>query len=323
MHRSEESACQDQIGEAKQREQLGVVLRQVAIARLAMLEQALHDMKAMLDLRAHAGFGLLELLLGSAQWIFLERLAHARTHRNVPVDCLVRVFRTLANALVASVAKHRLLAAVQQRMRLGHVGYIACRADHRVHQAGRHVHAHVSLHAEVPVVPFLRLVHLGIALLVAIFRRRRRGDQCRVHDRPLAHAEHYLPVSPTVPYIGPSKVTLVTIQFELTADLPVAVRKWEQLGFVRGNPCGETSLADNVERSGFPSRRQPLEHLSLCLRLGRLRRKPSIWRQPRHRHERQAGPCEAMEARRSNLVRRPRLQLPIWNRRHVKPREFC
>ena len=104
MHRSEESACQDQIGEAKQREQLGVVLRQVAIARLAMLEQALHDMKAMLDLRAHAGFGLLELLLGSAQWIFLERLAHARMHRNVPVDCLVRVFRTLANALVASVA---------------------------------------------------------------------------------------------------------------------------------------------------------------------------------------------------------------------------
>lgn len=67
-----------------------------------------------------------------------------------------------------------------------------------------------------------------------------------------ALAEHYLPVSPTVPYIGPSKVTLVTIQFELTADLPVAVRKWEQLGFVRVNPCGEKSLADNVDRSGFP-----------------------------------------------------------------------
>lgn len=67
-----------------------------------------------------------------------------------------------------------------------------------------------------------------------------------------ALAEHYLPVSPTVPYIGPSKVTLVTIQFELTADLPVAIRKWEQLGFVRVNPCGETALADNVDRSGFP-----------------------------------------------------------------------
>lgn len=68
-----------------------------------------------------------------------------------------------------------------------------------------------------------------------------------------ALAEHYLPVSPTVAYIGPSKVTLVTIQFELTADLPVAVRKWEQLGFVRVNPCGGgTSLADNMDRSGFP-----------------------------------------------------------------------
>jgi hypothetical protein len=68
----------------------------------------------------------------------------------------------------------------------------------------------------------------------------------------IALAEHYLPAPPTVPYIGPRKVTLVTIQFELTADLPVAVRKWEQLGFVRVNSCGEKSLADNVDRSGFP-----------------------------------------------------------------------
>lgn len=49
----------------------------LAIARLAMLEQALHDMEAMLDLRAHAGFRLLQLFLGPAQWIFLERLKHA------------------------------------------------------------------------------------------------------------------------------------------------------------------------------------------------------------------------------------------------------
>jgi hypothetical protein len=67
-----------------------------------------------------------------------------------------------------------------------------------------------------------------------------------------ALAGHYLPVAPTVPYIGPSKVTLVTIQFEFTTDLPIALRKWEQLGFVRVNPCGDTPLADNVDRSGFP-----------------------------------------------------------------------
>jgi hypothetical protein len=57
-----EPACQDQAGEAEQREQLGVVLYETAIARLAMFEQALNDMEAMLDFRSHAGLSLLEFL---------------------------------------------------------------------------------------------------------------------------------------------------------------------------------------------------------------------------------------------------------------------
>lgn len=50
-------ASEDQIGESKQRQHLSVVFRQAAIARLAMLEQALHDMEAMLEFRTHAANG--------------------------------------------------------------------------------------------------------------------------------------------------------------------------------------------------------------------------------------------------------------------------
>ena len=56
MHCANESARQHQVGHAEQREQLGVVLRQAAIAGLAMFEQALHDMETVLDFcRGRAG----------------------------------------------------------------------------------------------------------------------------------------------------------------------------------------------------------------------------------------------------------------------------
>ena len=189
VHAPDEPARQHQISESEQREQLRVVLGQSAVARLAMLEQALHYMEAMLDLRAHAGLRLLQLFLGSAQRILLEHLAHAWPHCRMPVDRLARVLGALGHALVASVAQHSLLAAVQQRVRLRHVGYVAGGADDGMNQAGRHVHAHVCLHAKVPVVAFLRLMHLRIAFLVAVLGRRWRCDQGGVHDGPFTHRQ--------------------------------------------------------------------------------------------------------------------------------------
>ena len=43
----------------------------------------------------------------------------------------------------------------------------------------------LRLHPEVPLVPLLGLMHLGVALLGAILRRRWGGDDGRVHDRAL------------------------------------------------------------------------------------------------------------------------------------------
>ena len=52
--------------------------------------------------------------------------------------------------------------------------------------------SHVGLHAEVPVIAFLRLVHFGIALAVLVFCRRRRGDQRGVDDGAFAHHQALL-----------------------------------------------------------------------------------------------------------------------------------
>lgn len=55
MHRRHAPLGEQQIGEAKQLEELRLFLRQPAIAGLAMPEEVLDHMKRMLDLRPDAG----------------------------------------------------------------------------------------------------------------------------------------------------------------------------------------------------------------------------------------------------------------------------
>ena len=74
MGTSKSSAGQHQIGEYEQGVELGSVLRQPTVTRLAMLEQVLQHVERMLDLGAHAGLGLFQLFLGAAQRILLHCL---------------------------------------------------------------------------------------------------------------------------------------------------------------------------------------------------------------------------------------------------------
>jgi hypothetical protein len=84
-------AGEHQIRQPEQREQLRVVLGQTAVAGLAMSEQALHDMEAMLNLGTHAGLRLFQFLDRAAQRIFLEDLALTNAHSGMPVNTLGRV----------------------------------------------------------------------------------------------------------------------------------------------------------------------------------------------------------------------------------------
>ena len=50
----------------------------------------------------------------------------------------------------------------------------------------------MGLQAEVPLVAFLGLVHLGIARLVLILRRRRRIDDGGIYDRAARDRQSFL-----------------------------------------------------------------------------------------------------------------------------------
>lgn len=60
---------------------------------------------------------------------------------------------------------------MQQALHLGHIAHVRRRRDDAVHQPGVLVHADVRLHAEIPLVALLGLMHLWVARLVAILRR--------------------------------------------------------------------------------------------------------------------------------------------------------
>lgn len=55
-----------------------------------------------------------------------------------------------------------------------------------MNQARLGVDADMSLHAEMPVVAFLRRMHLGVAGLGLVLGRRRRSDKGRIDDGALA-----------------------------------------------------------------------------------------------------------------------------------------
>lgn len=80
---------------------------------------------------------------------------------------------------------------MQQRLRLSHVGYVSGHTYDGVGQTCGHVHTHVRLHTEVPVVASLRLVHFRTTLTVFVHRRRRRRNQRGIDNGSPAHQQAF------------------------------------------------------------------------------------------------------------------------------------
>src|SRR5579862_1238694 len=78
--------------------------------------------------------------------------------------------------MVGTVAVQAFLGTVQQLAEHVHIGHIRTGRDNRVHQPRIDVGTGMHLHAEVPLLALARLMHLGIARLLGILRRRRRVD---------------------------------------------------------------------------------------------------------------------------------------------------
>ena len=116
--------------------------------------------------------------------LLVQQPALAGFHRDLPLHRRVPVLLARAHPLVARVAPYALLAPVQQRVRRGHVRGVRRRRLQAVRQPRLRGHTDMRLHPEGPPIALLRLAHLRVPCARAVLRRRRRGDDARVHDRP-------------------------------------------------------------------------------------------------------------------------------------------
>src|SRR5271168_1495685 len=89
----------------------------------------------------------------------------------------------LGLALIAAVAPHFALLAMQQLRQHVAVRHAGRAGRHRVDVALLRIHADVRLQPEVPLLALARLVHLRIALTARVLSRRRRVEDGRIHDR--------------------------------------------------------------------------------------------------------------------------------------------
>ena len=167
------------VGQRKQRDELRGVLGKPPVAHFGVPELALDDPKRMLHLGPHAGLELLGLFVQRAPGRVLLRLTLTRAHGHMPIHA--GGVGSFAGALVARIRKDNLFFTVQQRMPLRDIIDVCGCSDDGVYQTGLRVHTNMGLHAEVPLVALLNLVHLGVALTALVFGRARCSNQGGIH----------------------------------------------------------------------------------------------------------------------------------------------
>src|ERR1019366_7940266 len=173
------SAADKQIHQRTGNEQPVRVLLQPAIAYFHESELQLHHLKHVLHPRPH--FRLRPVLRPRH---FIHDLALVATAPLGEIPCSWRALADhLGLPLIRSVAPHPRFFAMQQVRQHGHIGNMGGRRHRRVDDLGLAVDAHVRFHPEVPILPLLRLVHLWVPALLAVFGRGRGVNQGRVHNR--------------------------------------------------------------------------------------------------------------------------------------------
>ncbi len=124
--------------------------------------------------------------------VLAQRTAFARAHGHMPVGFDSLYFFAFAHALVAYVSEHIRFFTEHQCSGLRHVIDVRGCAGRGVNQARVDINADVCLHAEVPLVSFLGLVHFGITLAVLVLGRTGRGYQGDVHHRALLEHQAFI-----------------------------------------------------------------------------------------------------------------------------------
>lgn len=170
-------ARHEQIGQRAGAEQPMGVLVQALVAHFGKAELELDHREHVLDLGAHAGFGLVFRPLA-----FIDHAAVtiALVSEIPRLRCLVA--DRLALPAVSLVATHTRLLPMQQIVQHGAVRDIGGGSHYAVDELGLAVDAHMRLHAEVPLIALFRLVHVRVALFGRVLGRAWGVDNRGIDD---------------------------------------------------------------------------------------------------------------------------------------------
>ena len=169
-----------EVGQGAGHKQPVGVLLETSVADRGEMEHAFDDAEGVLDAAANVGLDTVTSALN---------LVH---HAFVPIPAAGEVAglrgvlpEDIGLALIGRIAPHPGLLAMEQIRQDRGVMNVGGSGHYGMDDLGLAVDPDVGLHAEVPLVPFTRLVHVGIALFVPVLGRRRGVDEGGIDHRAL------------------------------------------------------------------------------------------------------------------------------------------
>ncbi len=166
-----------EVGEgAGDEEPMGILL-QASVADLDEAELPFDHAEQVFDTSPDSGFGAVAFAICFTEWMAGVALVMGK---------VLGVRRVLQDGLrlpsIGAVAPYPGFLPMQQiGQRLGVMG-IGRGGEHRVNQFGMAVYPDMGLHAEVPLVAFLGLAHLGVTAFRLVLGRGRSGDDRGIHN---------------------------------------------------------------------------------------------------------------------------------------------
>lgn len=130
--------------------------------------------------------GFLLLLSQFATFVFFGR------HKNGQEIFVLEIFDWAAVPVIATISDDNAFFTVQAVFEHEVIGDLGCGAFNGLNQATFGANADMGLYSEVPLVAFLGLTHLGVALLVLVLGSTRRNDQGGTGDRVTLSAQPLL-----------------------------------------------------------------------------------------------------------------------------------
>ena len=152
----------NRLASAQVTEQAMSVLVEPALAHLGEAEEPLDDADRMFDLGPHFGLGA---VFRPLDFVDDTAVAVAAIDEILGLWCALSDHRPLAT--VGLITPHPGLVAMQQIGQYRAFSDIGRGGDHRMDQLGAAVDTNMRLHAEVPLVALLRLMHLRSRALLA------------------------------------------------------------------------------------------------------------------------------------------------------------